>query len=50
MTAFVDKSTVEGLVVRMKSFLTKEDSAGIEKRLGPIVEDCENTLTEYSKE
>ena len=50
MTAFVDKVTVEGLSNRMKLFLTKEDSAGIEKRLGPIIDECENTLTLYSKE
>jgi len=50
MTAFVDKSTVEALTIRMRSFLTKQESESFEKRLGPVLEDCEKTLTEYSKE
>jgi len=50
MTAFVDKSTVEGLTIRMNSFFTKKDSEVFEQRLGPVLEACENTLTDYSKE
>lgn len=50
MTAFASKEDIGSIIRRMTVFMTKEDCEHFEKRLCPILDECENALTLYSKE
>ena len=50
MTAFASKEDIGSIIKRMTVFMTKEDCEHFEKRLCPILDECENALTLYSKE
>lgn len=50
MSAFVTKDNLDALYKHISSFMTRQDCEEYEKRIVPILDDCENALTLYNKE